>query len=161
MPGPEELVLLTKDINHAKTVSLQFDMMVEAYGGGGMAPAFVVNIQFGQLGYDLLVVSPTSLAFVETLKGVDGGSDMITSHPIGGGFPTGIWTHVAVVLNLPQVAMPGNAAITLGNQPALQTPLTYAIPVSTGGTVSFGLIVTSAPMIWKIRYDNVLIDKSG
>ncbi len=161
MTGSEEDILLTKDINHAKTVSLQFDIMVEAYGGGGMVPAVVVNIQFGQLGYDLVVVSPTSLAFLETLNAVDGGPNMTTSHPTGGGFPTGMWTHVAVVLNVPQVGMPGSAAITLGGQPTLQTQLTYMTPPSSGGSVSFGLLVTGAPAIWKIRFDNIVIDKAS
>ena len=156
----EERVFLTKDVVHAKIVSLQFDIMVEAYGGGGTNPVVLVNIQFGLLGYDLVAFSPTALTFLETLSAADGGPGTATSHPTSAGFPTGTWTHVAVILNLPQMAMQGSAAITLGNQPTLQSQLTYMTPPSTGGTVSFGLLVTAAPATWKIRYDNIVIDKN-
>lgn len=157
----EELVFLTKDVGHAKTVALQFDVMVEAYGGGGTNAVILLNIQFGSLGYDLVAVSPTALTLLETLNAGDGGPGMTTSHPTSAALPAGMWTHVTVLLNLPQVAAQGNAVITLGGQTTLQSPLTYATPTSSGGTVSFGLLVTAAPSIWKIRYDNILIDKSS
>ncbi len=158
----EELVFISKDVGHAKTVILQFDIMIESYGGTGMSPAGLVFVTYGQLSYGLIAFSPTLLTFVETLKTLDGGpGGMSTMHPASTGLPAGVWTHIAIQLNLPQGVTPGSAGISVGNSGAAQTPLTYTTTMSSSVGAAFGLDVTVAPTLWKIRYDNITIDKAN
>ena len=98
---------------------------------------------------------------METLSALDGGANQSASHPASTGLPTGVWTHVAMTLTLPQSAvMKGSLSVALGNGMAGTIPLTYFTPGALpGGGVAFGLLVTTASALWKVRYDNILIDK--
>lgn len=158
----ETAAVLTKDVGRIAAVDLAFDLKIDAYGGDGTKfdknGVLLAVITYGTLEFDLVLLSPTALAFVEQIK-VDGGTAQAVPHSITSNLIVGQWAHFELALAPPGQAMPG-ATIKINNQVAYTGGLTVTAPPVGNALLSIGLLLGNAPNIWKLRYDNVTIDRA-
>jgi hypothetical protein len=160
-PGTETFALFAKSLGHAKTVEVGFKVMVEQYGGDGtLATATALaSITFGTVSYSLIAASPTQVVLSETLT-PDGGTMQTMSHPAASGLGTGRWVDVQIQLVLPQATSMGSFALVIDSS-AVGGALSYPTGLSPSGAMLLGFYVKSSPNIWRVRYDNVVIDKTN
>lgn len=154
---------LEKGIGRVQQVTLAFDVFVEQYGSNEALASpspeeqfnLVARFELGLVGeLSLALVSPARAAFAETFL-ADAGLQQ-TLHSLSRSVPTGAWTRVVIDVGLSK-SVP-TAKVQLDGQVVLDTELTYKIP-SADTRVRIGMFATNAPRLWKVRFDNVTIDK--
>jgi len=161
----EQDMILLKKCGHARSLDIAYDLKLESYGGNGTNfdtnGALLTEIGFGPLSYVLILESPTQVVFLESIA-PDGGQKMSSTIGINAGPMTGQWVHVDIKLTLPQAGQQGEVVIAIGGQIVLMHGLQYNafVPLTEPAVVGLGLILGSAPNVWKLRYDNVTIDRT-
>jgi hypothetical protein len=151
--------LLIKQGVLAKTLDVAFDVKVDAYGGDGTVTTGVVfaDVTYGSVSYQLGIVSNTQLVFNEE-QTTDGGTGMMAPQTISMGLGSG-WTHVEMRLTLPLAVQAGNVAVSVGGATVLTRPLTFPAMAALSD-IAIGLALRNAPNQWKVRFDNVTIDRT-
>ena len=105
------------------------------------------------------ISSPTTMLFNEEVT-PDGGQKMSAPVQIQAGPGVGTWTHVDLQITFPTVAVSGKVAVTIGGQTALMHPLTFPAGPLAKAVAAIGMLLGNAPNVWKLRYDNVTIDRT-
>ena len=160
----ETVVTLAKDVGNAKQVTLSYDLYVQSYGGdvdaglGDHDFAFLSIITSGPLTYALEALTPDH-AFVYEGLSPDGGTAVNNSHPMTTGIAAGQWVHVDITLNLPQPPNAGHVRVAFDMQLVVDADLSFMAPPAADTQVGIGLFLTNAPNLWKVNFDNVVIDK--
>lgn len=150
--------LLQKDIGAIKSLALEMDVLVDSYGGENDLTA-ILALSLGDLQYAVTKLGASGGMFAEHLAR-DSGADQLFTHPLGAGFALGKWTHAKLTLVLPQAATAGHVVMTFDGQTVLDTPLTIVALPGASASLVLGLHLYNATALWKIHYDNVVVDKT-
>ena len=158
----ETSALLQKDIGTLKSLVMELDVLVDTYGGDPGRPdldyCLLIGVGLGDLSYNLVTTGPANMIFRESAT-PDGGAPEQFGHSLDAGLPPGKWVHAKIALTLPELEVVGHVVIVFDGQTVLDTPLTIASTQSASALLTLGLYLKNAPNLWKIHYDNVVVDK--
>ena len=153
----ETYALLQKDIGAFKSLVIELDALVDSYGGEDDSTALMA-LTLGDLQYGLTKAAPQGAVFAERLA-PDGGAAQQFVHALSAGLAQGAWVHVKITLTLPQATSAGHIVIAFDAQTVLDTSLTILATPGASGSLALGLHLYNAPSLWKVHYDNVVLDK--
>jgi hypothetical protein len=154
----ETSALLTKDIGTLKAFTMELDVLVESYGGEEDTTAFFA-LTVGDLAYAFTKAGPQGAVFAEALTR-DAGPGQLFAHVLSNGLALGSWVHVKMAITLPQPGALGHVVITFDTQTVLDSSLSIVATPGASASLVLGLHLYNAANLWKVHYDNVVVDKT-
>ena len=149
--------LLIKNLPPSTDVRMTAEVFVEAYGSQGLESSSIISVGSTALQY-ALIASQKGAAVVES-SSVDGGPQSAL-HFLKSGFPLGQWVLLELVLTLPTAQSAGHVQVFLEKSLVLDDSLAQDANIGAANLIAtLGLQLKMSSALWKVHYDNVIIDR--